>query len=249
MGEKEQYRCRIDWGCRGALRAAARGDIIVLVDVLSFTTAVATAVHHGAYILPCTLSDNPQSVADRAGAAAAVRRREVPHKGRYSLSPLTYIGIPPGTRVVVASPNGAACAVCSQKAPYVFAGSLINVKSTAAAVARLMAESDRAVTVVACGEQDREAGGDEGIRWAVEDYLGAGAILALLPGERSPEAAVCAYAFEGSRSRLEEIVRECQSGRELRGWGYENDVAFSSRLDVYDTAPVMRDGMFQEFLP
>lgn len=40
---KHPYHCKLDWGQRGALRAAQRGDVLVIVDTLSFSTAVATA--------------------------------------------------------------------------------------------------------------------------------------------------------------------------------------------------------------
>jgi hypothetical protein len=41
-------RVRLAWGQRGGQEAAERGDILVVVDTLRFSTAAATAVHHGA---------------------------------------------------------------------------------------------------------------------------------------------------------------------------------------------------------
>ncbi|GCE21550.1 hypothetical protein [Dictyobacter kobayashii] len=78
------YRCRLDWGRPGTQQAAERGDILIIVDTLSFSTAVATAVHHGGIIHPCAMSDDPVRLAQSIGGEVAVNRREVPEKGRFS---------------------------------------------------------------------------------------------------------------------------------------------------------------------
>jgi 2-phosphosulfolactate phosphatase len=75
---------------------------------------------------------------------------------------------------------------------------------------------------------------------AIEDYLGAGAILSELPHPHSPEARLCAAAFAHARGELRDILWECASGRELRGRGHGDDVEHAARLDLYDTVPVMR---------
>ena len=106
---QDGYRCRLEWGHRGARVAAERGDVLVVIDVLRFSTATVTAVQHGGIIYPCAWSDDPEAYAARIGAEAAVRRRAVPGQGRFSLSPQTFTAIEPGTRVVLASPNGATC--------------------------------------------------------------------------------------------------------------------------------------------
>jgi 2-phosphosulfolactate phosphatase len=102
--DQSGYRCRLEWGRRGARAAAERGDILVVVDVLRFSSAVITGVAHGAIVYPCAWDDDPVAFAARVGAEVAVRRRQdVPEKGRYSLSPASFTSIEAGTRVVLAS--------------------------------------------------------------------------------------------------------------------------------------------------
>ena len=81
------YHCRLDWGRRGVRQAAERGDILVIVDTLSFSTAVVTAVHYGGLIYPCSLEEDTAALAQQIGGEAAVSRRDVPERGRFSLSP------------------------------------------------------------------------------------------------------------------------------------------------------------------
>jgi len=238
---QHEYRCRLEWGRRGARVAAERGDLLVVVDVLSFSSAVVTAVQHGGIVYPCAWSDDPVALARRLGAEAAVSRHDVPTLGRFSLSPPTLLAIEPGTRVVLASPNGATCSRYGRAVPRLLVGALVNARAVAAAVARRVADGDLAVTVLACGERWHQPNEDGELRFAVEDYLGAGAILAGLPPSftRSPEALVCQGAFRSAGADLATILAESGSGLELRAAGYPQDVEHSARLDVYDAVPAM----------
>ncbi len=239
-----KHRCRIDWGRRGARRAAERGDIIVIVDVLSFSSLVATALHNGISIFPCTEKDDINVLARQIGGEAAVRRQEVPEKGRFSLSPLTYSPTVAGANVAVASPNGATCSRYAGQASYIFCGGLLNAEAVAGEVSKIMNDSDLAVTVIACGEREKEPGGDGPIRFAVEDFLGAGAIISGIPFEKSPDAMVCEAAFLKSRDNFSGIIWDCPSGVELRDCGFEEDVKHCARLNIYDSVPVLENGLF-----
>src|SRR5689334_1221675 len=99
---QQLYPVRLEWGRDGARRAAERGDIVVIVDVLRFTTTVATAVHHGVALIPC-------GTPEEAEHEAVTRGADLAGKGcRYSLSPLDYLEGPVGKVVALQSPNGAA---------------------------------------------------------------------------------------------------------------------------------------------
>jgi 2-phosphosulfolactate phosphatase len=248
---QDGYRCRLEWGHRGARVAAERGDVLVVIDVLRFSTATVTAVQHGGIIYPCAWSDDPEAFAARIGAEAAVRRRADPGQRRFSLSPLTFLTIEPGTRVVLASPNGATCSRYGRTVPHLLVGALVNARAVAEAVTDILASSDLNVTVLACGERWKEPNEDGELRFAIEDYLGAGAILSGMPAtlSRSPEAQICQGAFLAARDDLQQILRESGSGRELRAMGHAEDVEHAARLDVYDAVPVMQGDMLTALHP
>jgi 2-phosphosulfolactate phosphatase len=238
---QDGFRCRLEWGRRGARVAAERGDLLVVIDVLSFSTATVTAVQHGGIVYPCAWTDDPAAFAARIGAEMAVNRREVPDRGRFSLSPPTFAAIEPGTRVVLASPNGATCSRYGREVSHLLVGALVNARAVSEAVARILATSDLNVTVLACGERWQQPSEDGELRFAIEDYLGAGAILAGLPISlsRSPEARVCEAAFQAVGGDLAQVLWESGSGRELRAMGYPEDVEHSARLNVFDAVPTM----------
>ena len=100
------------------------------------------------------------------------------------------------------------------------------------------------MTVIACGERELSGMLPGDLRVAIEDYLGAGAILSALPFSASPEARVCTNAFLGTRESLPQILYESVSGRELRALGFGSDVEFASRLDSHACVPVLNDGHF-----
>lgn len=242
------YRCRVDWGRDGARRAAVAGDILVVVDVLSFSTATATAVEHGCAIIPCTAGDSAEDIAARLGGVAAVHRNNVPARGRYSLSPVTYLDAPAGTRIALESPNGATCSRYAASVPALFVGALVNARAVGNAVTALLNTTNHAVTVLACGERWHEPGEDGPLRFAIEDYLGAGAILASIPHEKSPEARLCELAFLGACGELARTIEGCGSGRELIERGYAGDVGHAVRLDIYTSVPIMRDGIIERMI-
>jgi 2-phosphosulfolactate phosphatase len=169
----------------------------------------------------------------------------VPWKGRFSLSPLTYDGIAPGARVALPSPNGATCVRLGGR--HVLVGALVNAAAVARAAALLATESQRCITLLACGERWPRRGPDGALRVAVEDFLGAGAILVELKGEKSPEACVCSAAFHSLRGEIGAVLWECGSGRELRMRGYDEDVRHAARLNRYDVAPVLHEGWLGPF--
>src|SRR5690349_6947194 len=203
------YRCKLEWGRRGAREAAARGDLLVIVDTLSFSSSVVTAVQQGGLIYSCAPSEDSFALARSLDAEAAVARQDVPAKGHFSLSPLTYLSLEPGTRVVLPSPNGATCSRYAAQTPALFIGALLNASAVAAAVADLLAATELCVTVLACGERWQTPSEDGELRIALEDYLGAGAILSELPFTQSPEARVCGGAFRECQSEIETLLWEC----------------------------------------
>ena len=94
---------------------------------------------------------------------------------------------------------------------------------------------------LACGERWRQPNEDGELRFAIEDYLGAGAILSGLPAglSRSPEALLCQGAFLAVRDDLRSVLWESGSGRELRAVGLAEDVEHSARLNAYEAVPAM----------
>jgi 2-phosphosulfolactate phosphatase len=224
--DQQPWNCRCEWG-PGAVAALAPADVVIVVDVLSFTTCVDLAVSRGGAILPYTWADpSSEEFARSRGAELAGRRRVA----RYSLSASSYLDVQPGFRCVLPSPNGARVTLASAgAASVVFAGCLRNARSVAEAAQRAGAS----VNVIPAGER----WADGSLRPCLEDWLGAGAVLSHLSGSRSPEAEAAIAVFHRYRETLADAIRQCSSGRELEARGQLNDLALAADLDVSACAP------------
>ena len=232
--EQEEFDIRCEWGERGVSVLAPISDAVIIVDVLSFSTSVAIAVAQGAMVFPYRWRD------ERAAEFATSLQAELadPQRthGKYSLSPQSLIHMPPGTRLVLPSPNGATLALAARATP-VLAGCLRNAR----AVARAAKQYGAKIAVIPAGERWPDG---HSLRPSVEDLLGAGAIMSVLSGALSPEAISAVAAFQEAQSRLDEHLSRCSSGKELIEQGYAEDVRLASELNASECAPVLIDGAF-----
>lgn len=226
-------RVALEWGPVGAKVLAEECDLLVVVDVLSFTTAVTVAVEQGAKVWPHTGGESAGELARQIGAVLAGSRMS--HDGM-TLSPASLQDLDAETRLVLPSPNGSTIAFAAVNgARPVVAGCLRN----ASAVARHVRDAD-VVGIVPAGERWP----DESLRPAYEDLVGAGAVVERLRGfdpglVLTPEAEAAALAFAGLRP-----LEDCPSGRELVERGFADDVRIASELDVSVAVPVLADGRF-----
>ncbi|RKT53049.1 2-phosphosulfolactate phosphatase [Saccharothrix australiensis] len=236
MFGQEGCRLRFEWGDEGVTALGGLCAVLVIVDVLSFSTAVDVAVGRGASVRPVRW-------ADRGHAAR-------PADPSWSLRPSSLVELPAGTELELPSPNGATlCDLAADSGSLVLAGCLRNARSVAAA-ARELARGGP-IGVVAAGERwgtrlDGPVGEQRGpLRPAVEDLLGAGAVLAALLGygTASVEASLAAEVF--ARSSVEDVLAGCVSGRELIAGGHGADVALAARVDVSTAVPRLVDGVLR----
>ncbi|MFF2275519.1 2-phosphosulfolactate phosphatase [Agromyces sp. NPDC058126] len=255
-----KYQVRFDWGAAGADRIVPGVHAVVLVDALSFTTAVVVAAEHGTAIAPWPSGDPAGAAAFAAehDGVVAVRRGEAGP----SLSPSSFIAAPVATPLVVLpSPNGGALAHrLGVLGVPVIAASMRNRAAVAERLLALQAEhGDRfMIAIVAAGERSAiwQAGDSaepgsplaDGTRFAIEDLLVAGAVIDALVARgvdhTSPEAAVACAAYEGLQRATRHLISASGSGVELREHGSGADTVLAAERDVTDVVPVLRDGVF-----
>jgi 2-phosphosulfolactate phosphatase len=235
---QDGYDVRLEWGREGAALLGERCAVLVIVDVLSFCTAVDVAVGCGAAVLPLPWDGERAEEAARQAGAVLAGPRSGPG---FSLSPSSLRALPRGTRLALPSPNGATlCALGQGTGAEVLAGCLRNTAAVARTAQRLARGGP--IGLVPAGERWDLMSSP--MRPALEDVLGAGAIAAVLPGAFSPEAELAAAQFSSARSRgLRGVLAASASGRELTADGFAADLTLAAAHDASDAAPRLVGGL------
>ncbi len=223
---QSNFDIRCEWGLHGAIKLAQCCDAVIIVDVLSFTTAVTIAVSNGGVVFPYPWKDNSrEEFAKSHGAILAGPRSS----GNYSLSPSSLIEVQQGERIVLPSPNGSTISLATDDTP-TYAGCLRNAKAVAKAAQR----HGTTIGVVPCGERWKS---DATLRPAIEDWLGAGAIIQHLAGTLSSEALLAQANYQYAQTQLLSIIKQSSSGRELLEMGFEYDINLACEENVSDITP------------
>lgn len=215
-----EFDLRCEWGERGVAQLAPISDVVIIVDVLSFSTCVDIATDNGATIFPYQWkSELAIDYARSVNAELASDRRL--SKG-YSLSPSSLLNIPAGTKLVLPSPNGSALSLMTRQIP-TLAGCLRNCQASA----NFVQSCGTKIAVIPAGERWE----DGSLRPAWEDLVGAGAILSYLNGSLSPEAEAAVAAFYSFQDTLASVLKRCSSGKELIARGFSQDVELAAAFN------------------
>ncbi len=205
--DQRSYQVRLDWGVDGLARLAP-ADVVVVVDVLRFSTTVTRRLEHSA-----------DAVSLDADADAM-------------------------------STNGAPLARAAEASgAVVLLGGVRNATSVARACLAIQHEraARTSVAVIPAGElTGREPGAT--LRFAVEDLLGAGAVVAALSAlgtdHTSPDAAAACEAYVGLGRAVAHLLTASGSGLELAERGLGDEVRAAAAIDATDVVPVLRGGAF-----
>jgi 2-phosphosulfolactate phosphatase len=226
-----------EWGLAGIEALKPYVKVLVIVDVLSFSTAVDIAVARGTRVVPFSFGDEDAArrAAEVAGAELAKPRQA--GGGQPSLSPASLTSLDAGNKLLLPSPNGSRLSLAGGDLP-VLAGSLRNAAAVAAA-APVLAEGGN-IGIIPAGERWP----DGSLRPAIEDLVGAGAIVDALHQPCDAEARMARDVFRSAGIGLAELVRSSRSGRELIERGFAEDVEIAVALNVSKAVPLLRDGAY-----
>ncbi|KAA9089016.1 2-phosphosulfolactate phosphatase [Microbacterium radiodurans] len=134
-----------------------------------------------------------------------------------------------------------ASAIASASDALVLRGGLRNAGAVADAV---LAEQGRrgartSIAVIGAGAGERT-----GLRFAVEDLLGAGAVIDALSSRgidhTSPEAAAACESFRGLRGAVRHLLTASATGQELAAAGRRDEALAAAEIDADTAVPVLR---------
>ena len=232
-------KAQIEMGSRGALHAARRGDVIVLIDALRASTTITSALVAGASrVIPVLTVEESLALRRQADHLLAGERGGIKVDGfNFGNSPtelLKHRDTLNGRPLILTTSNGTRCAQVglSNGSPAILVASPPNATAAIHAVRDLAGQLNRDITLLAAGLDDAPS---------EEDSFAAQALLQMLETECGVEA----VNSENGRVNLDEgtrIFATSEAGQRLSRLGYAEDVEFCAQFDTLELVPVYRDG-------
>ncbi len=230
-----------------------QADAYVIVDVLRFSTLVATALSRGIeeiYVFANLREAVKLCKAIKAPLAAEVEGIK-PHFADLDNSPtgiIEYLNLGRAgiNKLVVRTTSGALLVSEAIKLGLkeVFIGSLVNASSIAKVLNELEFPS---VNIVCAGYRRRQ--------FSIEDFLGAGAIIhelsKLSNTSLGDEATAAMHAYESVTSKgvLLNVIKSGRGGSFLCSTGREKDVEFASNVNTVDVVPKLVGNVVRKYQP
>lgn len=214
-------------GPDAASAAAARGDVIIIVDALRASSTIVTALVGGIRSIRAVATPE-ECVGDLTAGERGGRKIE---QLDLDNSPRSFLGETyRGRDLVMTTTNGTACilAATSQPAGAVLIGSLLNCSAVAGAAEAFAANEGRNVAIVLAGRRGE---------MAPEDLIASSEMAARFPRieVRGDFAPLVSHDFEHD-------FLHSPAGQNLTSLGLRDDVVFCAQKDRYALVPVVRDG-------
>ncbi len=219
-----------------------RDATVVVLDVLRACSTIQTALENGANgVIPVSDSEDPGKYTRLLDPEKILlcgekngRKVEGFHLGN---SPFEYTKeIVDGKTLIFKTSSGTRAITKSTVAKKTIIGSFLNIS---AVVEMLLERNDPRTMLVCAGWRNR---------LSLEDLLCAGAITYQIYGRKLPEDATdgakLAYGlYEKYRKNVDAPIKTSSHAKRLRDMGFEKDLEYCSRIDLYSSVPVMRDGL------
>jgi len=139
-----------------------------------------------------------------------------------------------GRTLLMATTNGTRAIVAARGAEMLLVGALVNAQT----VARVLARSAKDITLLCAGTAGAIA---------IEDILGAGAVIAALADCTSVEAlsdtpVLARYLFQAKAGDLAGALAQGRGGKNVLAAGLPEDIAYAARLNVIDVVGRVYEG-------
>jgi 2-phosphosulfolactate phosphatase len=221
--------------------AQMKGKTVVVVDVLRASSTIVHACENGVErIIPVASVEDATklvSTQDPKKTLLGGERDGMPIDG-FDLgnSPAEYAPkVVGGKTLIFSTSNGTVAITRSASAREIVLGCFLNAR---AVVAHIVSSRAKKVAVLCAGDLGR---------LSLEDFVCGGFLVDRIVNETRAAAvlndgAVAARTLANAFTDVGEVVRTSSHGLHLAELGFEDDLEFCSRIDRYETVPIVTDG-------
>ncbi|MEJ5229649.1 MAG: 2-phosphosulfolactate phosphatase family protein [Pseudothermotoga sp.] len=212
-------------------RINEKDDCVVVIDVLRATSTIVTALANGARaVIPVRTIAQAERMKGKDVLICGERGGIKPQHFDLGNSPKEFLNVK-DKEIVLTTTNGTK-AVSMINARRVYAAAFLNLS----AISELLRNCER-ITIV-CSGQDKAV--------ALEDVLCAGALVYQSGLKKLTDAAQIALRLwkQARRKNLSKLLSVSQHGRELKKYGFSEDIEFCAQIDKYEVIPILNNGRF-----
>lgn len=211
-------------------------EIVVVIDVLRATSAIASALHHGVEkIIPVSSVEEARAYQAQGYIVAAERDGQVVEGFPFGNSPYAFMNPDlKGKTVVLTTTNGTKAIKMASSKKTVVIGCLNNID----ALCKWLIEQHKDTLILASGWKDKIN---------LEDTICGGAIADQLLESRKfradEDSTVAAkFIFRSAKEHLWSFLRSSSHRRRLIKLNIQKDVKYCLTLNTIDTIPVLEEG-------
>ena len=231
----------VEFTAKDVVKAVKRKDVVVVIDVLRCCSTIITALANGVEgVLPTRTVKEARALHEVFPEfLLAGERRGLKPRG-FNLGNSPYEFSPEaikGKRVIMTTTSGTKAIALSKNARWVLIGAFLNAEAVAKAALTIAERETTGISLLLFGRSGR---------FSLEDFICAGLIVEnLLTNKVQLDDAALAslLAFQQSRQSLYTILQNGRHAQYLRTIGFEDDVKFCSKINVFKIVPFLSNGM------
>ena len=209
-------------------------DVTIMVDVLRASTTITVALDNFNQVIAVKDKKTAKELAKKHDAVLAGERDGAKIKGFDTGNSPIEIKKFKGKLLILTTSNGTR--ILENIGPISLIGSFINAKAVA-----------KAATEITHDHIDIVMAGVNGM-FAIEDFLGAGEIISNLLDYDLDEMALAAYMASRNEKMVNKAIMDSKSALKLQKLGYNKDINFSIKKDIYNYVPIYKEGIIEKFL-
>jgi 2-phosphosulfolactate phosphatase len=209
-------------------------DIVVVIDVLRATSAMVTAIAHGAAgVIPVAKVEDARAFSDKGYILAAERDGRIVEGFDYGNSPFSFMGEAVQDKTIVLSTtNGTQAIEAARQAYALIAGAFINLD----AVCDYLKQEGRGVLLLCAGWKNK---------FNLEDSIFAGAVVQhLLAAGFSTDcdsARASAHLWNLSKNNLNAFLEDSSHRNRLGRLELKKDIEYCLQTGITDAIPVLKN--------
>jgi 2-phosphosulfolactate phosphatase len=231
---------KVETDPKAGLQASLSEDILIVIDVLRFSSSIITGLAAGAkQFIPVTTLNKARNIhkKNRSYLLAGERKGLKPKDFHFGNSPIEFKKSNlKGKSIVISTTNGTKTIEYCKKSKLLLIASFLNAHVISTYIADYFPKEDNISIILASKKHTI----------FLEDFICAGLLVSNIINLTSKQdlndnAILAKLAWSSAKDNLEKTILEGHHASHLESIGFKEDVKFCINRDIYDLIPFVQD--------